>query len=116
MRKPIDLKSDPKRHIGHCELDIAGDGEICEDIAKHFYVSEIGARSLIRGMTETVENKLFKEYTRIVPRVTEPINNESLPNFTTLLQPSAENAEIVVRNSPNSSSLPLRKAGKNNED
>ena len=80
---------------------MVGDGDVCEDIAKRFYVSELGARSLIRGVTESIESKLFKEYMKGsfgTEKVTEKINEGPLQKFTTLLRPSADGAEIIVRN------------------
>ena len=99
VKKPIDLTRSTKTHIGHCDFHMSGDGEVCEQVARRFYDQETGARSLKKGVTETIQSGLYREYVKR-PRVWEDINEEPLQQFTTLLPSSGNNVEVdVVRDS-----------------
>ncbi len=48
--------------LGHIDLAIKRDGDICAHLAKEGYEMQFGARSLARMIKETVEAELMREY------------------------------------------------------
>jgi ATP-dependent Clp protease ATP-binding subunit ClpA len=84
VRKPIDLREDVKRYIGHFNLNLIEDGEFCMKLAEQHYHHELGARSLL-GVRDLMQDRLTKEYTNTDELVSEDINNGPLKRFTVAL-------------------------------
>jgi hypothetical protein len=80
IRKPIDLKPDVNRLIGHCRLSLIDDGKVCLRLTETFYDQDIGARSLedtVRG----VQQDFSGEYSNVDELTTEDIDADLLQHF-----------------------------------
>jgi hypothetical protein len=80
IRKPIDLKPDVNRLIGHCRLSLIDDGKVCFRLTETFYDQDIGARSLedaVRG----VQQDFSGEYGNVDELIMEDINADLLQHF-----------------------------------
>ncbi|KAL9095308.1 MAG: hypothetical protein Q9165_002565 [Trypethelium subeluteriae] len=103
VKKPIEPKKAPKRHIGQCELDILFDGQACESIAYHCYVKELGARSLVQGVAERVEAELYREYVKRGRRMSSHTIKEAVHYWTIDVDPFADDLSIHASGGPRES-------------
>ncbi|KAI9710321.1 MAG: hypothetical protein M1820_002816 [Bogoriella megaspora] len=97
LLKQIDKTSDDPNLVGRIKLDIINDGMVCQSIARKYYVPELGARSIIGGISESIEEKAFGEYLSIPAAISESANDEDLLRFKVLLEPTDNGTEVVVR-------------------
>ncbi|KAF2235660.1 hypothetical protein EV356DRAFT_575757 [Viridothelium virens] len=105
VKKPIQLKKAPKRHIGQCELDTLDDGYLCDGIVKSYYVQELGARSLVQGVAERIEHELYREYIKKGRRMTSHTSKGSIESwtigtYTVWHDPSKDDLNIFARGGP----------------
>jgi hypothetical protein len=81
IRKPINLRPDVNRLIGHCQLSLDDDGKVCVILTEKYYTQDLGARSLANAVKE-VEHELSIEYSSLDGLVTEDVNSGPLQCFT----------------------------------
>ena len=83
LRQPINLKE--KKMVGHSDLWIQKDGQLCTSLAQNWYDIDIGARSLLRGVEQDVEVPLAERYCMSDTKVSEETNKGPLQKYTVQL-------------------------------
>ena len=83
LRQPINLKE--KKVVGHGDLSIQKDGQLCTSLAQKWYDIDTGARSLLRGVEQDVEVPLAERYCMSDTKVSEEMNKGPLQKYTVQL-------------------------------
>jgi hypothetical protein len=78
ISKPIDLISKPARPLGHIQLSIVNDGNVCKSLSEDCYIRELGARS-IQNCVDELAQDLFMLYVSSEEEITEATNG--LPHY-----------------------------------
>ncbi|KAK8253176.1 hypothetical protein HDK77DRAFT_173269 [Phyllosticta capitalensis] len=86
VRKPIDLRPDVKRYIGHVHLNMPNSTAMCMEIGETCYNKKNGDPSFLRPIEE-IKTKLSVAYARHELEVTERTNDRSLTSFNVFVEP-----------------------------
>ncbi|CAD0090372.1 unnamed protein product [Aureobasidium mustum] len=84
----------PPRPVGHLNLSLSKDGELCKFLAEN-YIQELGARSIQNGI-DNLADDLFMDYTVPVDEITEATNSKPHVNYTMSLHSDAHSAEVMI--------------------
>jgi hypothetical protein len=94
VRKPIDLRDEVKRHMGHCYMSFQNDSGMCIHMAKRGYRPSSSARGLKRE-AKKVEESARKVYNSVVGRVTEEMNGDPLEKLEVKLIAKGNNRHEI---------------------
>ncbi|EOD49039.1 putative atpase aaa-5 protein [Neofusicoccum parvum UCRNP2] len=96
FRLPIDCCPAVKRYIGHSHLDLGNGLEVAQYIADSCYNSELGARSLKRGIEE-LKRKFVMAYCEAHPtEVSEDFNDQPVRRFRTQVRRKMDDKKDLV--------------------
>lgn len=79
-RKDIDLRPEVKRYMGHCDVSVIKDGDVCRYFSDKGYRVNSGARGIARAVGE-VPKRMLKLYLSLPGKVTENMNEGPLVLF-----------------------------------
>ncbi|KAF2136618.1 uncharacterized protein K452DRAFT_237243 [Aplosporella prunicola CBS 121167] len=93
IRRPIDIRPEVKRYIGHCHLAAPQSTEISKHIASLYYDRELGARAYLA--IDDIKVKLLRAQNEVDRKVTERTNDGPLQRYTCQLHAGDDNEEYV---------------------
>ncbi|KAK5630607.1 hypothetical protein RRF57_006322 [Xylaria bambusicola] len=64
LARPIQLSltKEGENLVGNVELDVARDSMVCSHLAEKYYVPELGARGIFRGVKRAIEERVVDQY------------------------------------------------------
>ena len=92
--RPISITGFEKNYIGHSHVFLANDGKICQHVAKHGYVKELGARSVFNRVSD-LRRKFVLDYSHIDDEIDEVFNDGPLSKYTIQLHPVSDTVEEI---------------------
>jgi Ni2+-binding GTPase involved in maturation of urease and hydrogenase len=94
LRQPIDILLN--KFAGHTHLKLINDGQIAQHVAKHYYMPEIGARSLDTAVDTHLKYKLARAIQAVPELVTVESNDKALERYDVRLATVLEGAEEIT--------------------
>lgn len=94
VRRPIDM--DKRCSLGHIDLVVKRDGEICAHLAKEGYEMQFGARSIARAVKETIEAEVMRKYYGRSELIEDDNNNGPLERYVVELHRDKDGEVIAV--------------------
>lgn len=82
--------------LGHIDLIVKRDGEICAHLARAGYEMQFGARSIARVVKETIEAELMRNYYGRSELIVDDNNNGPLELYVVELHRDKDGEAIAV--------------------